>query len=82
MLRWMCAASDLRVVLLPALEEQLVVSRHEEEIARLWGFIVVEDHEWKVEVGIRQGDGVALTAMQLWTEVNLRRVVPGFPKQV
>jgi len=31
-------ASDLLVVLLPALEEQLVASHHEMEEARLWSF--------------------------------------------
>jgi hypothetical protein len=35
MLRWMSGAADLCVVLLPALEEQLVVCRHEEEAAHL-----------------------------------------------
>ena len=30
--------------------------------------------------GIQQGASVALATMQLWTEVNLHRVVPGFPE--
>jgi hypothetical protein len=41
----MSGASDLRVILLPALEEQLAASHHEEEAADLRGFIVAEDHE-------------------------------------
>ena len=41
----MSTVSDLYVVLLPALKEQLVASRHEEEAAHLRGFIVAEDHE-------------------------------------
>ena len=52
---WMSAASDLRVVSLPALEEQLVASRHEEKVARLRGFIVAEDHERAGLAGIWQG---------------------------
>jgi hypothetical protein len=40
---------------------------------------MVEDLERAVVVGIRQGAGVALTAMQLRTGQNLRRVEPGFP---
>ena len=45
-------ASNLYVISLPALEEQLVASRHEEEVARLRGFIIVENCEWAVVVGI------------------------------
>ena len=82
MFRWSSAVTDLHVVLLPALEEQLAVSHHEEEAARLWGFIVAEDHEWVVVVGIWQGASVALAAMQLWTTANLCRVVPGYPERV
>ena len=52
MLGWMSAAANLRVVLLPALEEQLAVSRHKEEEARLWGFVIAEDHERAMVVGI------------------------------
>ena len=59
-----------------------MVSHHEEEAARLWGFIVVEDHERAVVVGIWQGAGVALATMQLWTRANLCRVVPGYPEHV
>jgi len=70
--------SDLRVISLPALEERLAFSRHEEEVAHLWGFIVAEDHERVVVVGIRQGANIALAAMQLWTRVNIHRVAPGF----
>jgi len=74
----MPTASDLRVVSLPALEEQLVASRHEEEVAHLRGFIVVEDCEWVVLAGIWQGASVALVAMQLRTGMNLHRMTPGF----
>jgi hypothetical protein len=76
----MAIASNLGVILLLALEEQLVASHHEEEVACLWGFIIAEDRERAVVAGIQQGAGVALATMQLWTEVNLRRVTPGFPK--
>jgi hypothetical protein len=58
----MSIATDLRVVLLLALEGQLVISCHE-EAARLWGFIVAEDHEWVVVAGISQGAGIALATM-------------------
>jgi hypothetical protein len=57
----MSGAFDLHVILLPALEEQLVTSHHE-EAARLQGFIVAEDHERAVMAGIQQGAGVALAA--------------------
>jgi hypothetical protein len=40
---------------------------------------MVEDLERAVVVGIRHGAGVALTAMQLHTDQDLRRVEPGFP---
>jgi hypothetical protein len=60
---WIPTASDLRIVSLPALEEQLVASHHEEEAARLRGFIIAEDHEWAVVAGIQQGVNVALAAM-------------------
>ena len=63
MLRWMSVAADLCVFLLPALEEQLVVSCHEEEVAHLWGFIIAEDREWAVVAGIQQGASVALATM-------------------
>jgi Trm5-related predicted tRNA methylase len=82
MLGWMSVAAYLRVVLLPALEGQLEVSRHEEEAAHLWGSIVAEDRERAAVAGIRQEAGVPLAAMQLRTRVNLRQVVPGFPKRV
>ena len=59
----MSAAADLRVVLLPALEEQLMVSCHEEEVAHPQGFIIAEDHEQAVVAGIRPGAGVALATM-------------------
>ena len=49
--------------LLPALEEQLATSHDEEEATHLWGFIVVEDHEWAVVVGIHLGASVALATM-------------------
>ena len=62
----MSVAIDLRVVLLPALEEELAVSCHDKEAACLRGFIIVEDRERVVMVGIWQGAGVALAAMQLW----------------
>ena len=54
-------ASDLLVVLLPALEEQLVASHNEMEEAHLWEFLLMEDHERAVVVGIRQGAGIAPT---------------------
>jgi hypothetical protein len=57
------AASNLLVVLLPALEEQLAASRHEMEEACLREFLLMEDRERAVVVGIRQGVSVALTAM-------------------
>jgi hypothetical protein len=47
----MSVAADLRVVLLPALEGQLEVSRHEEAV-HLWGFIVAEDHERAAMAGV------------------------------
>ena len=47
------------------LEQQLAASCHEEEVARLRGFIIAEDHEWVVVVGIQQGACVTLAAMQL-----------------
>ena len=75
-------AADLRVVLFLALEEQLAVSRHEVEVACLWGFIMAEDHEQVVVAGIQQGAGSALAAMQLWTGVNLCQVVPRFPEHI
>ena len=56
-------ASDLLVVLLPALEEQLEASRHETEEARLQEFLLMEDHEWAMVVGIWKGASVALAAM-------------------
>jgi hypothetical protein len=37
------AASDLLVVLLLALEEQLAASRHKTEEAHLWEFLLMED---------------------------------------
>ena len=75
-------AADLRVVLLLALEERLVVSCHKEEEAHLRGLIVAEDHERAVVAGIRQGASIALATMELRTRVNLRRVVPRFPEHV
>ena len=45
-------AFDLLVVLLLALEEQLVASHHEMEEARLWEFLLMEDHEWAMVLGI------------------------------
>lgn len=78
----MFIASDLHVVLLPALEEQLEVSHHEAEAARLRVFIAAEDHERVTMAGIRQGAGVALAAMQLRVRMDLRRVVPRFPERV
>jgi hypothetical protein len=81
MLRWMSVAADLRVVLLLALEGQLVISCHE-EAARLRGFIVAEDHEWAVVAGISQGAGIALATMQLRTGVNFHRVVPRFLEHI
>jgi hypothetical protein len=56
-------ASDLHVVLLPAMEEQLVASCHEEEVARLWGFIIAKDYEQAVVAGIQQAADVTLAAM-------------------
>lgn len=44
--------SDLCVVLLLVLEEQLVASHHEKETARVWGFIIAKDCEWMVVVGV------------------------------
>jgi hypothetical protein len=64
------------------LEERLAVSHHEEEAARLRGFIVAEDREWAVVAGIRQGASITLVAMQLRIEVNLHRVVSRFPERV
>ena len=61
----MSIAFDLHVILLPALEEQLAASHHEEEAARLRDIIVAEDHELAVVAGIWQGAGVALATMQL-----------------
>ena len=76
----MSVASDLRVVLSPsALEEELAATRHEAEVACLWETLAVEDHERAVVVGIQQGAGVALAAMQLRIGRDLRRVAPGFP---
>jgi hypothetical protein len=46
------AASDLLVVLLPALEEQLAASRHEMEEACLMEFLLMEDRERAVVAGI------------------------------
>jgi hypothetical protein len=60
---WIPIASDLRIVSLPALEEQLVASHLEEEAARLRGFIIAKDHEWAVVAGIQQGVNVALATM-------------------
>ena len=82
MLGWTYGVADLRVVLLLALEERLAVSYHEEEAARLRGFIMVKDRERAVVVGILQGASVALAAMQLWTRVNLHRVVPRFSERI
>ena len=48
-------AYDLRVVLLPALEERLAASRHEEEAGHLWKFVIAEDHERAGLAGIWQG---------------------------
>ena len=56
-------ASDLLLVLLPALEEQLAASRHETEEARLWETLLMEDHERAVVARVWQGAGVALTAL-------------------
>jgi hypothetical protein len=49
--------SDIRsfcllIILLPALEEQLVASRRETEEAHLWEFLLMEDHERVVVLGI------------------------------
>ena len=46
-------ASDLLVILLPPLEEQLAASHHETEEARLWEFLLMEDYEQAMVVGIR-----------------------------
>lgn len=46
-------ASDLRVVLSLVLGKQLEISRHEEDEARLWAFIVAEDRERVMVAGIR-----------------------------
>ena len=78
----MSTASDLQVISLPALEEQLATSHHEEEAARLWGFIIAKHHERVVVARIQQGVGVTLAAMQLWTRINLHQVTPGFLEQV
>jgi hypothetical protein len=40
----------------------LAASCHEEEAARLWVFIIVEDRKWVVVAGIQQGAGVTLAA--------------------
>jgi N-acetylglutamate synthase-like GNAT family acetyltransferase len=42
----------LLIILLPALEEQLVASRRETEEAHLREFLLMEDHKWVVVVGI------------------------------
>ena len=73
------AASDLLVILLPALEEQLLVSHHEMEEAHLQEFLLIEDHEQAMVVGIWKGAIVALTAMQLCTTQDFCQVEPGFP---
>ena len=78
----MSIASDLRVILLPALEEQLAASRHEAKAARLREFIVLEDRERAVVARIRQGANVALVAMQLRVGLDLRWVAPGFLEHV
>lgn len=48
----MFKASNLYVILSPALEEQLEISHYEALVARLQEFIMVEDHERAVVVGI------------------------------
>jgi hypothetical protein len=69
---------DPLIILLLALEEQLVASRHEVGEAHLSEVLLTEDLECMMVAGIRQGVGVALATMQLRTGVNLRRVTPGF----
>jgi hypothetical protein len=59
------ATSDVLVFLLPALEEQLSVSRHETEEAHLWEVLQMVDRKRMVVARVRQGAGVALAAMQL-----------------
>ena len=71
-------ASDLLIVLLSALEEQLAASHHETEEAHLWAFLLMEDHERAVVVGIRQGVDIALAAMQLRTCQDFYQVKPRF----
>lgn len=78
----MFAAFDCRVILLPTLEKQLAAARHEAEVARLRETISVEDHERAMVVGIWLGAGVGLAAMQLRTEMDLRRATPGFRDHV
>ena len=60
----------------------MAASRHEEEAARLRGFIIAEDHERAVVARIQQGAGVALAAMQLRVGMDVDRVAPGFPERV
>ena len=47
------ATSDLLVVLLPALEEQLATSHHETKEARLREVLLMEDHERAVVARVR-----------------------------
>ena len=57
-------ASDLLVVLLPALEEQLVASHHEMEEDHLREvFLMMENRERAVVARVRQGAGVALATL-------------------
>jgi hypothetical protein len=56
-------ASDLLIVLLPALEEQLAASRHKTKEAHLQEFLLMEDHERAMVVRILQGAGITLTTM-------------------
>ena len=54
---------DPLIVLLLALEEQLVASCHEAGEACLWEALLMENHECTMVAGIWQGSGVALAAM-------------------
>lgn len=59
--------SNVLVVMLLALEEQLAPSRHETEEAYLREVLLKEEHERAVVIGVWQGASIALAAMQLRT---------------
>ena len=72
----MYVAFSLRVILLPALEEQLAASCHEAEVTHLRETLVVKNREWVVVARIWQGVSVALATMQLHIGQDLPRVEP------